>query len=549
MTAKPINKQSTIDSSSFINAKADIAALYDSIVNIVFSLRSDDPLKSGIIPERSDEDLGSVAGESTLNALYRAIGLPAVRNDEALASYSLVQKSQDGTVNYIPLTELGLEQEDLTRLESRERVLAQKRPLDVPPPATSENILRGTRLMIDRVLPNASVAGFGNKGETIDQSSSGRQSLFPMVVCGDVTVYPRERATAPLFYDKTSFVADIRQQRPLIEYIILSKLAPIYDEQSAEQLVNAIVEIAAPSAAAQSKGAGPVANVAQLRNDLQRSEGQSLLSLRLIQKLYSFLSECAETYFDTRENIARALERTSYVPVLNGLSPSIRQGSYDISYDEQVRLLNQAGGNGPKLAEKLKPPTLDKEIAEIETEIARLSIFFTIGTSSSASVSDTVQRIVDLVDADKAISDTFEDIIVQICTVDRQELQKKLATKQQERDRQRSELETLRQLMDLYTGETLGFSIFDFLAIMIALYISPVDDLIGLLNKDAKTRLRRIPGLNTLVTDAGNPFSDFNTLQFQVDISAPIALERLQGRVTEVLNVATAIFEAKKDKK
>jgi hypothetical protein len=51
------------------------------------------------------------------------------------------------------------------------------------------------------------------------------------------------------------------------------------------------------------------------------------------------------------------------------------------------------------------------------------------------------------------------------------------------------------------------------------------------------------------VTDAGNPFSDFNTLQFQVDISAPIALERLQGRVTEVLNVATAIFEAKKDKK
>jgi hypothetical protein len=548
MTSKPTNKQSTIDSSSFINAKADIAALYDSIVNIVFSLRSDDPLKSGVIPERSDEDLGSVAGESTLNALYRAIGLPAVRNDEALASYTLAQKSQDGSLNYISLTELDFEQEDLTRIESRERILAQKRPLDVPPPATSENILRGTKLMIDRILPNAGVAGFGGKGETSDKSGS-RQSLFPMVACGDVTVYPRERATAPLFYDKTSFVADIRQQRPLIEYVILSKLAPIYDEQSAEQLVNAIVEIAAPSAAAQSKGADRVAKVAQLKNDLQRSEGQSLLSLRLIQKLYSFLSECAGKYFDTRETVARALERVSYVPVLNGNTPGKKQGSYDISYDEQVRLLNLAGSDGYKLAEKLKPPTLDKEIAEIETEIARLSIFFTIGTSSSASVSDTVQRVVDLVDAEKAISDTFEDIIVQICTVDRQELRAKLATKQQERDRQRSELENLRQLMDLYTGETLGFSIFDFLAIMIALYISPVDDLIGLLNKDAKTRLRRIPGLSTLVTDAGNPFSDFNTLQFQVDISAPLALERLQGRVTEVLNVATAIFEAKRDKK
>jgi hypothetical protein len=537
MTSKPTNKQSTIDS-SFINAKADIAALYDSIVNIVLSLRSDDPLKSGVIPERSDEDLGSVAGESTLNALYRAIGLPAVRNDEALASYTLAQKSQDGSLNYIPLIELGFGQEELTKVESRERILAQKRPLDVPPPATSENVLRGTRLMIDRILPNAGVKVLGGNGETSDKSSS-RQSLFPMVVCGDVTVYPRERATAPLFYDKTSFVADIRQQRPLIEYIILSKLSSIPDDSSTEQLIKAIVEVVASSAAAQSKGAARVADVEQLKRDLQSSEDQSLLSLRLIQKLYSFLSECAVKYFDARESVARALERVSYVPVLNGNTPGTRQGSYDISYDEQVRLLGLAGSDGYKLAEKLKPPTLDKEIADIETEIARLSIFFTIGISSSASVSDTVQRVIDLVDAEKAISDTFEDIIVQICTVDRQELQKNLATKQQERDRQRSELENLRQLMDLCTGETLGFSIFDFLAIMIALYISPVNDLIGLLNRDAKARLRRISGLSTFVPDgaAGQ------------ETSASDALKKLEGRVTEVLSVATAIFEAKKDKK
>jgi len=88
-----------------------------------------------------------------------------------------------------------------------------------------------------------------------------------------------------------------------------------------EQLIKAIVEVVAPSAAAQSKGAARVADVEQLKRDLQSSEDQSLLSLRLIQKLYSFLSECAVRYFDARESVARALERVSYVPVLNGNTP------------------------------------------------------------------------------------------------------------------------------------------------------------------------------------------------------------------------------------
>lgn len=545
MANNPVNKQSTIDSSTFINAKADISALYTNIVNIVLSMRSDDPLKPGQIPARSDEDLGSVTGESALNALYRAIGLPAVRRDSALTEFNLAQKSQDGTINYFTASELGLDEDELTQLEDREKTLAQNRPLDVPPPASPSNILRGTKLMVNRVLPNVGAP----KDDSSSAQPSSRQKLFPMVVCGDVTVYPRERATAPLFYDNDSFVADIRQQRPLIEYIILSKLAPLYDEQAASQLVDSIVKTASSAAGAQTSGAATTASVDRLRNELQRSEGQSLLSLRLIQKLYSFISECAGTYSEAREAILRALERVSYVPVLNGRSPDVRQGSYDITYDDQIRLLKEAGEEGVKIAEKIKAPTLDKEIAELETEIAKLSVFFTLGNSASASASDTVTRIADLIDSENARSDTFEDIILQICTVDREELRTKLATKLQERDRQRAELERLRQLMDVYTGETLGFSIFDFLAIMIALYISPVNDLVGLLNKDARARLRRIPGLNTLTPNTGNPFDDINSLQFLGDIPAPIALDRLKGRVTEVLDFATAVFEAKKDKK
>jgi hypothetical protein len=545
MANNPVNKQSTIDSSTFINAKADISALYTNIVNIVLSMRSDDPLKPGQIPARSDEDLGSVAGESTLNALYRAIGLPAARRDSALTEFNFAQKSQDGTINYFTLSELGLDEDGIAELETREKTLAQNRPLDVPPPASPSNILRGTKLMIDRVLPNAGVP----KEDSRSDQPSSRQKLFPMVVCGDVTVYPRERATAPLFYDNESFVADIRQQRPLIEYIILSKLAPLYDEQAAAQLVDSIVKTVSSAASAQTSGAATSASVEQLRNELQRSEGQSLLSLRLIQKLYSFVAECAGSYSEVREAILRALERVSYVPVLNGRSPDVRQGSYDITYDDQIRLLKEAGADGVKLAEKIKAPTLDKEIAELETEIAKLSVFFTLGSSASASVSDTVTKIADLVDSEKARSDTFEDIILQICTVDREELRTKLATKLQERDRQRADLEQFRKFMDAYTGETLGFSIFDFLAIMIALYTSPVNDLVGLLNKDARARLFRIPGLNTLAPNTSNPFEDINSLQFLGNIPTPIALERLQGRVSEVLNFATAVFEAKKDKK
>jgi len=545
MSSDPVNKQSTIDSSTFVNAKADISALYTNVVKIVLSMRSDDPLKPGQIPARSDEDLGSVTGESALNALYRAIGLPAVRRDSALTEFNLAQKSQDDTINYFTLSELGLDEADLVGLETRETTLAQNRPLAVPPPASPSNVLRGTKLMVNRVLPNI---GAPKEGGSSTQPSS-RQKLFPMIACGDVTVYPRERATAPLFYDNQSFVADIRLQRPLIEYVILSKLAKLYDEEAASQLIDSIVKTASSAAGAQTSGAATSASVDQLRNELQRSSGQSLLSLRLIQKLYSFISEVASTYSEVRESVLRALERVSYVPVLNGRSPDIKQGSYDITYDDQIRLLKEAGAEGAGIAEKIKAPTLDKEIAELETEIAKLSVFFTLGSSASASVSDTVTRIADLVDSENARSDTFEDIILQICTVDREDLRAKLAAKLQERDRQRAGLEQFRELMDVYTGETLGFSIFDFLAIIIALYISPVSDLIGLLNKDARARLFRIPGLSTQALDAGNPFADLNALQFLGFTPVAVARERLEGRVAEVLDFATAVFEAKKDKK
>jgi hypothetical protein len=528
MANNPVNKQSTIDSSAFLTAKANIDALYTSIVSIVLSMRSDDALKSGHIPARSDEDLGSSDGESALNALYRLIGLPAVRKESALTQFNLDQKSQDGTINYFTLSELELEESNLLKLEEREKILAQNRPLGEAPPASPSNILRGTKLMVGRILPNSKVLKESNSsGQT-----SSRQSLFPMIVCGDVTVYPREKAVAPLFYGSDSFTADISLQRPLLEYIILSKLAALYDEEAASQLIKSIVKTISD--------VSPSADGYVLRKRLESEQGQNLLSLRLIQKLYTFVSECAQSYSATREAIAKALERISYVPVLNGRSPEIRQGNYDITYEDQIRLLKEAGADGEGLVDKLREPALDKEIAQIEAEIARLAVFFTLSNYTSASVSDTVSKIADLVDSGEYRSDTFEDIILQICTVDREELTARLAEKLQERDRQRAQLEIFRQGMDTYTGETLGFSIFDFLAIMIALYISPVNDLIGLLNKDARARLSGIPGLGA---------STLGALQSQGFTPVADALKNLEGRVAEVLNFATAVFEAKKDKK
>jgi hypothetical protein len=99
--------------------------------------------------------------------------------------------------------------------------------------------------------------------------------------------------------------------------------------------------------------------------------------------------------------------------------------------------------------------------------------------------------------------------------------------------------------MDVFTGETLGFSIFDFLAIMIALYESPVNDIVGLLNQDARARLNKIQKLHTLDLDPTNavgaaPVPDVTT-----------ALSKLENKVAEVLNIATAIFNlaGKTDKK
>jgi hypothetical protein len=546
MADPPKNKQSTVVSSSFIAAKADVDALYNSVVGIVSSLRSTDPITPGIIPERSDDNIGSVFGESTLNSLYRAIGLPAVRNDDQLGSkYTVAEKSQDGSLNYFTLAAAGIDSSKLKSLEDREIKLAQIRPLDIPPSPTPDNVLKGTRVMRDTVLPNSGAAA----------QPKWRQSLFPMLVCGDVTVYPRERNLAPLFYDKNTFVGDIRQQRPFLEYIILSKLSPLDDGAASGELIASVIKSITPAVTVFNKKELNAINIDKITKELNSSEDQSLMSLRLIQKLYSCLTDCSEDYFRSREQVLQTLDQASYVPIFNGRSPSVAQGYFDITYDKQIELLNSAGIEGERLAVavKQKSPTLDTEIAKIEVEIAKLSVFFTMTSSSSTSTSDSVSRLVDLTSSNEMIADTFEDIIVQICTVDRRELQQRLNSKKQELDRQRSELERLRQKMDVFTGETLGFSIFDFLAIMIALYESPVSDLVGLLNQDARARLNKIQKLHTLDLDPTNPFADINAFAFGVVPVPDVkdALSRLENKVEEVLNIATAIFNlaGKTDKK
>jgi len=528
------SERKTSDYSSFISARVDATAVYDSVLKVIYSMRSSDPLQPGRIVDRADENLSATDGESLLNTLYRLIGLPAVRKETALdSSVTDAQKSQDGSINYMSLASAGISAAQLNQIEDREKELSSRRPLDTPPAPSAQNILRGTLAMIDPIRPADSVS---------DAKNSRRPSILPMVVCGDVPVFPIENRTAPLFYAGGNFQNNIKQHRPFIEFIILSRLSPIDSGEMTTALIESLNSMLDDVAKSNETAAGvdpsklnPVLD--QLKADLGN---QNLITLRIIQKLYQSLIQCAEDYQKTTLMVQDYLRHVSYVPVLNGRAPSVLQGHFNISYAEQIEKLKAAGAEGVLVAERLskEPPYIDMALANLELAISE-SVSLLIPVSGySASANSILNNYLDSMSGNQqaanAPTDTFEDIIVQIATVDRDALSSEQEELQQRAKGMRSSLERLREKMNVYTGETIGFSIFDFLAIMIALYTVDAIDLAGLLNTEARERLLQYQDIKASL-DATGQTNRIN--------SPDAAIKKLQDKVKEILSFADAAYD------
>lgn len=522
------NKTDTSVNSAFLSAEIDVSEIFSSIISIIESLRSSDPVLRGRIP-RADENLGSEDGESLFNAFLRSLGIPAVRDDVALGKanekISLDQKSQDGTLNYFEYAKLGLTEGDVDGIIRREEALASVRKLDASPTADKNNVLSGLQLMLKPPAPAASING-----------SDGRRSLFPLVVCGDVTVYPLSGRTKPMF-SKDGDPGAYVQQRSFLEFVLRTKIGAKESANSSDLKEAIKSKILALGVAEGSTTPDPLLNDKQAI--IGGIDNEEVFSLRIIQKLLQALEASALDYAESKKLARSYMQDVSYVPSFNGRSPFVRQGNFDISYEEIIKFLDETDPSKKAELGVDKKPRLDAAVDSLELEKLQSDQFFDlmIRDDVSGTNSNTISAFrQDLASSFDGTSrgfgtGTFEEVIVSICTLDRGRVAEEVEAKKAEMTRIRSELEIIRSKLDIYSGYTCGFSIFDFLAIILSLYILPIETLAGLMNDQGKQSSK---------VALGNITAAFTTLNGKPTIEAR---KELENSVTQILNIANAAFQ------
>ena len=506
------NKTDTASNSAFLSAEVDASKIFESLVQISNGLRSSDPVTKGRIP-RADEKLDSKDGESLFNAFLRAIGMPAVRDDELLGKdINNEQKSQDGTLNYFQYTDIGLNADDVAKVIQREQALAANRPIDYQATPDKANVLSGLQFMLSPPAPDAGVKGEG-----------GRRSIFPLVACGDVTVYPLSNRTKPMFGnsgDPNGYV----QQRCFLEFILITKFAAKQTEISSELREAIKVKLLSIGVAEGSNAPDPRANEKQaIIGNLGNEE---VFSLRVIQKLFQALEASAIDYAESKKLVRSYMQDVTYVPVFNGRSPFVRQGNFEISYEEIIKFLDE---NDPNKKIELgldKKPRLDAAIDSLDLEKTQSEQFFDIFIPAANKPEDDIDFLLGAGSGEAFGTGTFEDIVVSICTLDRNRVDEEIKSKKSEMTRIRAELELLRSKLDIYSGYTYGLSIFDFLAIILSLYILPQSTISELVNAEGRNRFFETRG-------------SFPS----TGLSASAERKKFEETVTQVLNIARAAFD------
>jgi hypothetical protein len=108
--------------------------------------------------------------------------------------------------------------------------------------------------------------------------------------------------------------------------------------------------------------------------------------------------------------------------------------------------------------------------------------------------SDEFRRLADENPTPSLTTDIFSNTLLTVFSGSRAPLQRQLEDLEQERQALKQQLEIIRKFLQMYTGEPLGLSIFDMLAVFMALFSIDLPDLYGLMNAGARDRLRRSRG-------------------------------------------------------
>ena len=422
-------------------------------IKIVDELRATDAN-----PENLDNNNSSKPIESRVNTFYRAIGLPSFRDKD----FPLNNKDKFNGGN--SFGEKGDKSEKFSELKDRDRNFSTK--------LNEEQVNTFLDASEATILSGIQKAG-KNKARL-------KGTLFPMVVDGDIRIYPQSRRVGGAFFKRDSELRQnkITYRRPLIELVVLLRLRK-------EQFVNSEDK----------------EKLQKCFSDLEEGFfdgiGENIITLEIIRSLLSAVID--------PEGIRKFVNST--VKRLG----KIRTNNSRIIFDD-------SGDAPPSEQQKKKSVELGISTEEEEIKSKRESI----ARENSAKL--TILEFDDSISDDeitKNMKDAiFAPMILDVILSDNEEIERITEEADVQNKLPEKELRTLHKRADLTMGTFSGLSGVDVIVVMTALFSVDIADLLGLLNDESLDRLNKLKDSTTLAS----------TANFDVEN----AVENLQAKVTEI---------------
>lgn len=440
------------------NPNLDFAEFAAKIIKSVDDIRS-----FGGATKTSPTSSSSRPTESRINAFYRLLGLPSAIPGNTDATWDLLN-----TGNQFDATKLRFA--DDTEMTNKQTI----RESSFLNPITSEEARNFIHSNSNKLDDGIQVQN--NKSVRI------RGSLFPMVVFGEVPVFPQDRRVAEAFWPKEDRkVEDTEYRVPFIESVVYIRL----------------------------KGQGVIdANLQkQLESDFQIS-AQNLNVLEVT--ILNAIATSSNTIIERLTKVTAALNDISkqmsahQLPTVN-LVAEVRQEFDSTSV--------KAGAIEQREA---------KESARAKLHDAMLFIMeYAKDGTHNMQDSAILSEIMSLVG--KQSSDSRKN---EVSTVDAKNKKDIQISKEKVQKRARAAFRELEFLLGTFGG----LSGVDVMVIIEALFSIKIEELIGLLNNNSKSNLKKIKG-------------NVNT-----NVSVADALEALEAKVTQVYQRIMASANAKKHK-
>lgn len=536
-----IKKQSDVEGVTFNGT-----AFMESISNTIDANRSDVITNQTKLVKTTVDLPPAERVESRLNTFYRLLGLPATRDIKKISGEDTGAGNkflnQYGTINYFSPGELS----GVLKTEQGDNIgdFISKRETDFAKKKSAIDFIT----MLDNPLTFEQLKKLTKVTVTLDDGTTveRKPSIFPLVVDAATPIFPLSKRMAPLFYDGDFIISgdnNTRLPRTFLESIIYMRTQRFTEDMQRNineitknikvfvQNINANEQLTPEQQKAQTA----------LLNSLGVSNEQSdynLIEAQTINRLVQAISASAKNY---REVVKRAKELSKEVDFKPAPKDTAKEKSGNTT---EVVLAGSVGFS------------LESRIQALNSQIEKNNLILTLLPTNRVLKADTRRRIADDEQGSANITpDIFVSEFTEIMALDNLQIQKQLREAQTQKNKKLREFEKLKSNIMYYSGEAQGLSIFDVLCIFLAMFTISLDNLIGLLNNDARARLQNNKFFQNQISQENNNIASVSNLDQRFTAllqpdgtlsdsipSVSSALQALQTKVEENFDLAAAFF-------